>query len=144
MVRNNLHGGAFYCLYLATALYCHHLSLLDIYHRCRYHYRNAHCHLSDASNRNRPVGDILQNDQGRRLLWKKISKNLPDVESDTGFVMLFVDWALGIIMIYAILFGTGKFIFGDTLQGALYLGAGVIAGSLIFADLNRRGWNNLN
>ena len=77
-------------------------------------------------------------------LWKKISKNLPDVESDTGFVMLFVDWALGIIMIYAILFGTGKFIFGDILQGSLYLGAGIIAGSLIFADLNRRGWNNLN
>jgi Na+/proline symporter len=78
------------------------------------------------------------------LLWKKISRNLPDVKSDTGFVMLFVDWALGIIMIYAILFGTGKFIFGDILQGSLYLGAGVIAGSFIFADLNRRGWNNLN
>ena len=77
-------------------------------------------------------------------LWKKISKNLPDVESDTGFVMLFVDWALGIIMIYTILFGTGKFIFGDTFQGSLYLGAGIIAGALIFADLNRRGWNNLN
>ena len=78
------------------------------------------------------------------VLWKKVAKNLPDVESDSGFVMLFVDWALGIIMIYAILFGTGKFIFGDMLQGSLYLGTGVIAGSLIFADLNRRGWNNLN
>ena len=78
------------------------------------------------------------------VLWKKISKNLPEVDSDTGFVMLFVDWALGIIMIYAILFGTGKFIFGDPFQGSLYLTAGIISGSLIFADLNRRGWNNLN
>jgi hypothetical protein len=78
------------------------------------------------------------------VLWKKVSINLPDVAADSGFVMLFVDWALGIIMIYAILFGTGKFIFGDILQGSLFVGAGVIAGSLIFADLNRRGWNNLN
>ena len=78
------------------------------------------------------------------VLWKKVSKNLPDVVSDTGFVMLFVDWALGIIMIYAILFGTGKVIFGETLQGALFLGVGIVAGGLIFADLNRRGWNNLN
>ncbi len=78
------------------------------------------------------------------VLWKKIAKNLPDVESDTGFTMLFVDWALGIIMIYAILFGTGRVIFGDLLQGLLFLGTGCIAGALIFADLNRRGWNNLN
>ena len=78
------------------------------------------------------------------MLWKKISKNLPDVESDTGFAMLFVDWALGVIMIYAILFGTGRVIFGDLFQGFLFLGVGSIAGALIFADLNRRGWNNLN
>ena len=83
------------------------------------------------------MAELMQN-QG------KISKNLPEVESDTGFVMLFVDWALGIIMIYTILFGTGKFIFGDVFQGSLYLGAGIIAGALIYADLNRRGWNNLN
>ncbi|NHQ60336.1 Na+:solute symporter [Chlorobium sp. BLA1] len=78
------------------------------------------------------------------LLWKKVSVNLPDVESDKGFVMLFADWALGIIMIYAILFGTGRVIFGDLVQGVLFLGGGLVAGALIFADLNRRGWNNLN
>jgi len=78
------------------------------------------------------------------VLWNKISKNMPEVKSDTGFVMLFVDWALGIIMIYAILFGTGKIIFDDLFQGFLFLGIGFIAGILIFADLNRRGWNNLN
>jgi SSS family solute:Na+ symporter len=76
--------------------------------------------------------------------WKKISDNLPDVESDTGFGMLFLDWALGIVMIYTMLFGIGKVIFGDYLQASLYLGSGFIAGTLIFADLNRRGWNNLN
>ncbi|NTW69352.1 MAG: Na+:solute symporter [Chlorobiaceae bacterium] len=78
------------------------------------------------------------------LLWKKVSRNMPEVESDKGFAMLFVDWALGIVMIYAILFGTGRVIFGDLTEGALYLCGGLVAGALIFADLNRRGWNNLN
>ncbi|NTV99083.1 MAG: Na+:solute symporter [Chlorobiaceae bacterium] len=76
--------------------------------------------------------------------WKKISSTLPDVESDTGFGMLFVDWFLGVVMIYTVLFGIGKFIFGDILQGAVFLAVGFLAGLLIFLDLNRRGWNNLN
>ncbi|WP_076790904.1 sodium:solute symporter family protein [Chlorobium sp. KB01] len=78
------------------------------------------------------------------LLWKKISDRMPDVESDKGFLMLFADWALGIIMIYAILFGTGRIIFGELTEGLLYLCGGLVSGALIFADLNRRGWNNLN
>ncbi|NTW56025.1 MAG: Na+:solute symporter [Chlorobiaceae bacterium] len=77
-------------------------------------------------------------------LWKKVSSNLPDVESDTGFGMLFVDWALGVIMIYTVLFGIGKLIFGDLFLGAVFLAAGMLAGTLIFLDFNRRGWNNLN
>jgi Na+/proline symporter len=78
------------------------------------------------------------------ILWSPISKNLPDVQSDTGFLRLFFDWALGIAMVYAILFGTGRIIFGEPLTGALYLAGGAVAGTLIFMDLNRRGWNTLN
>ena len=77
-------------------------------------------------------------------LWKRVSVNLPEVVSDSGFVMLFVDWALGIVMIYTILFGTGRVIFGEVMQGGLFLALGAAAGALIMADLNRRGWNNLN
>ncbi len=78
------------------------------------------------------------------VLWKKVSVNMADVESDKGFLMLFADWALGIVMIYTILFGTGRIIFGDIIQGSLFLLAGAVAGGLIYLDLNRRGWNNLN
>ena len=49
--------------------------------------------------------------------WKKVSGKMDDVESDKGFFMLFIDWGLGIIMIYTILFGTGRIIFADLLQG---------------------------
>ncbi|MDT9546838.1 MAG: Na+:solute symporter [Chlorobium sp.] len=78
------------------------------------------------------------------ILWKPIAKNLPEVEGDTGFLRLFLDWALGIVMVYSILFGTGRIIFGDPMQGSLFILAGALAGILIFMDLNRRGWSNLN
>jgi Na+/proline symporter len=76
-------------------------------------------------------------------LWKKVSDTLPEVKSDSGFGMLLVDWALGVVMVYTILFGTGRLIFGETLTGIIFLAIGALAGTLIFADLNRRGWNNL-
>ncbi|NTV92959.1 MAG: Na+:solute symporter, partial [Chlorobiaceae bacterium] len=77
------------------------------------------------------------------VLWKKISATMPDVESDKGFVMLFIDWLLGIILVYTVLFGTGKLIFGDPLQAVIYFTVALGAGTLIYRDMNRRGWNNL-
>jgi len=76
-------------------------------------------------------------------LWKKISATMPEVESDKGFGRLFLDWFLGIILVYSTLFGTGKLIFGEPAAAALYLTAAALSGWLIYTDLNRRGWNNL-
>lgn len=78
------------------------------------------------------------------ILWKPVSESLRDVESDSGFLRLFLDWALGVAMVYAVLFGTGRIIFGEPLEGALFIAAGAVAGILIFTDLSRRGWNTLN
>ncbi|MBN1278378.1 MAG: Na+:solute symporter [Chlorobium sp.] len=77
------------------------------------------------------------------VLWKKIAATMPDVESDKGFARLFLDWLLGIILVYSALFGTGKLIFGEPVTAALYFSAAAFSGWLIYSDLNRRGWNNL-
>lgn len=77
------------------------------------------------------------------ILWKKVSEKLPDIEPDKGFLRLFADWAGGVILVYSILFGTGKIIFGDLLQAAAYYGVALVAGIYIYTDLNRRGWNSL-
>ncbi|ASQ90312.1 sodium:proline symporter [Prosthecochloris sp. GSB1] len=77
------------------------------------------------------------------VLWKKISDTLPDIEGDSGFLRLFADWIAGIALVYCILFGTGKIIFGEPLQAIAYFAAAAAAGLFIHADLNRRGWNNL-
>ncbi|MCF8382825.1 MAG: Na+:solute symporter [Chlorobium sp.] len=77
------------------------------------------------------------------VFWKKISDTMPDVESDKGFARLFADWFLGIVLVYSALFGTGKLIFGEPLPAALYFLAAAVSGWLIYIDMNRRGWNNL-
>ena len=77
------------------------------------------------------------------IFWKKVSEKLPQIESDKGFLRLFADWVGGVILVYSILFGTGKIIFGEPLQAVLYYGIALLAGIFIYTDLNRRGWNNL-
>lgn len=77
------------------------------------------------------------------VFWKKISDTMPEVESDKGFLLLFADWFLGIVLVYSALFGTGKLIFGEPLPAALYFLAAAVSGWLIYSDMNRRGWNNL-
>jgi len=78
------------------------------------------------------------------VLWKKVSKELPDVQSDSGFLRLFFDWTLGIVLVYAFLFGVGKIIFGELLLGIFLLFVGILSGVLIYFDFEKRGWIELD
>ena len=72
-----------------------------------------------------------------------MSDKLPQIESDKGFLRLFADWACGVILVYSILFGTGKIIFGAPMQAVVYYGVALVAGIYIYTDLSRRGWSSL-
>ena len=78
------------------------------------------------------------------VFWKPIASNLPDVKADTGFPALFADWFFGIVLVYAMLFGTGKLIFGETGAAMLYYAAGAAAGFMIYRDLSRRNWKTFD
>jgi TM2 domain-containing membrane protein YozV len=54
-----------------------------------------------------------------------------------------VDWLSGVLMIYAFLFGVGRIIFGQVFTGVVFLAAGLAFGAVIYADLNKRGWETL-
>jgi hypothetical protein len=41
------------------------------------------------------------------------------------------------------LFGVGKIIFGDWLTGLAFLVLAMVAGLVIYRDLNRRGWETI-
>jgi SSS family solute:Na+ symporter len=76
--------------------------------------------------------------------WKPIAENLPDVKADTGFPALFADWFFGIVLVYSMLFGTGKLIFGETSAAMLYYAAAAASGFMIYRDLSRRNWKTFD
>ncbi len=71
--------------------------------------------------------------------WKAIAAKVPEVKGDTGFGRLFLDWFLGIVMVYSVLFGFGDILFGDYLTGLGLLLLGVISAVIIWRHLSIRG-----
>jgi Na+/proline symporter len=72
--------------------------------------------------------------------WKKINKLLPDVKPDTGYGILFVDWLLGVVLLFCFLFGIGKIILGVYFEGLIYIGVGTVAGAIILRHVRYLGW----
>ncbi|HRE41511.1 MAG TPA: Na+:solute symporter [Ignavibacteria bacterium] len=75
--------------------------------------------------------------------WKRFRKLAPEVEQDKGYGYLFLDWFMGIIMVYMFLFGMGKIIFGEYMLGILFIAIGLLAGGVIFWSFNKIGWEKL-
>ncbi len=77
------------------------------------------------------------------LGWRKIASLAPDVPPSRDFGWNVLDWLCGCVLIYGTLFGTGKIILKDLPMGFLFLGFAVVAGAIIYWDLNRRGWSSV-
>jgi hypothetical protein len=70
--------------------------------------------------------------------WAEIARSMPDVESDSGFGGLFVDWAAGVVLVYCFLFAVGRLLYGEYAQGLAFAAVGIAAGAVIWRDLSRR------
>lgn len=75
--------------------------------------------------------------------WRPIARLVPDVKGDEGFVGLFLDWLAGVVLVYAMLFGIGKLIFGEVVLGLVLIAVGLGAAWLISRDLTRRGFSQI-
>jgi solute:Na+ symporter, SSS family len=72
--------------------------------------------------------------------WGPIAAKAPDVVPESGMGRRVVDWVVGCAMIYFVLFGTGKVIFGESGVGLGLITAGVVAGVYLYRSLSSRGW----
>ncbi|UCH09611.1 MAG: Na+:solute symporter [Fidelibacterota bacterium] len=77
------------------------------------------------------------------VLWKAVAVQLPEVESDSGYRQLFIDWIAGCFLVFFALFGFGKIILGEHLQGLLFLMIAAAAASVIYWHLSRVGWEKV-
>ncbi len=76
--------------------------------------------------------------------WKRIAALAPEVPPTRDGWYNLMDWALGCIMVYMILFAIGKLILGAAAMGMLFLVIAAFCGSIIYWDLSRRGWETLS
>ncbi|MDD2717486.1 MAG: Na+:solute symporter [Candidatus Wallbacteria bacterium] len=74
------------------------------------------------------------------MLWGPIAAEATDVKPPTDGLNNLLDYACGCTMIYLTLFGVGKIIFGATGTGIVFLILAAVCGSVIYWDLNKRGW----
>jgi solute:Na+ symporter, SSS family len=73
--------------------------------------------------------------------WRPIARLAPDVRPSGGGLNNLLDWICGCILIYGVLFGTGKLLLKEFALGSALMAAGLIAGAIIYWDLSRRGWS---
>ena len=72
--------------------------------------------------------------------WGPVAKAAPDVTPSRDGLANLKDWIAGCVLIYGVLFGTGKLLLHETGAGLALLGCGLAAGGVIYFDLSRRGW----
>lgn len=63
--------------------------------------------------------------------WKRISESMPEVVPDSGYARLFVSWIAGIALVYSVLFGIGKILFGDVSQALIFIAVAVASAFVI-------------
>ena len=96
----------------------------------------------------KPVDEAKLKDFYRRVHpggkgWKKISDKLPEVQSDSHYATMFINWLSGIVLVYMMLFGVGKLILGQTGEGFVFVAIGLLAGAVIYRNLSRQGFGSL-
>jgi Na+/proline symporter len=71
--------------------------------------------------------------------WETVSRRLGfGREAIPGGAMSFVNWFLGIVLVYTALFGIGKIVFGQLVPGFLLLAVAVVSFLLIMSSLKRQ------
>ena len=69
--------------------------------------------------------------------WEPVASRHPDVTPDTGLAHLAVDWLVGVVLVYAALFGTGYLILGSTAWGLACTVVALAAAGYLWRDLQR-------
>ncbi len=75
--------------------------------------------------------------------WGPIARLAPEVKSSNNGWYSALDWVSGCVLIYGVLFGTGKLLLGEWALGFSLLGMGLAGGAVIWWDLSRRGWSSV-
>lgn len=68
--------------------------------------------------------------------WKAISKKVGETKSEMQFGKAFINWVLGVVLVYSFLFGLGSLLFGFNTNLIIYSILFIISGTIIYKNLN--------
>jgi len=92
-----------------------------------------HAHLKAFYRRTHPGG----------VGWRSLQAELPEVKGDSGFLRLFIDWLLGVVVVYTFLFGIGYLLFAEYGIAVLMICIAIAAAAVIYFDLKKRGFETI-
>jgi solute:Na+ symporter, SSS family len=72
--------------------------------------------------------------------WGPIARKATDTPPVRDGTANFLDWIAGCLMVYLVLFGVGKIIFGELGLGLVFLAGSAAAAVFLYVHLSRRGW----
>ena len=70
--------------------------------------------------------------------WRAFAKKYPNVRPDGGYVYLFINWFLGVVVVYSALYGTGRIIFEDYYRGFAALLVSIASGWFIYLIIRKK------
>ena len=72
--------------------------------------------------------------------WRPIAALAPEIKPSPDGLTSLADWVAGCMLIYGVLFGTGKLLLHETVPGLALLAMGAVGMLVIYWDFSRRGW----
>jgi len=69
-------------------------------------------------------------------LWKPIASKLPEIKTSTNFNLMFINWILGVILVYTSLFGIGSLILAEYINTLIYFAIALISLIVILKNLS--------
>lgn len=73
--------------------------------------------------------------------WRRIGKLAPEVVPDSTLHLDFLNWVLGVTVVFTFLFGLGRVLLGQVISGIGLLVLSVIIGAIISRNLKAHGWS---
>ncbi len=70
-------------------------------------------------------------------LWKPISSKLPQIKENTNFKMMFLNWLMGVVLVYSSLFGIGSLILKEYFNSLIYFLIAILSIILITRNLQK-------
>lgn len=71
--------------------------------------------------------------------WKRYREKYPEIKTDSGYLKLFANWFLGVVLVYSTLYATGRIIFKDYYFGVAALVVGLAAAFMIYKNIRNTG-----